>query len=99
LLIDDIAGGFTFTGRGQTAGFPGAAAGGVQSFSTGGLTSWFAEWIFVGHAARCPDEDRSDRRYDGGFQRLLWRGIGLRSRVRASPAILTSELEVQKKES
>src|SRR5260370_28468161 len=34
-----------------------------------------------GHAARGADEDCRDRRYTGGFQRLLRRGIGIRSRV------------------
>src|SRR5258708_34698221 len=34
-----------------------------------------------GHAAGGADEDCRDRRYTGGFQRLLRRGIGIRSRV------------------
>ena len=45
LLIDDIAGGFTFTGRGQPQAFQVRAAGGLRGVSpTGGRTNWCAAW-------------------------------------------------------
>ena len=45
LLIDDIAGGFTFTGRGQPQAFQVLPLVVYKVFPTGGRTSWCAAWI------------------------------------------------------
>ncbi len=76
LLIDDIAGGFTFTGRGNPQAFQVLPLGGLQSVSRRPARPTGARRRYCRHAASFAHEDRGHRRHTRYFQWLL------RSRVR-----------------
>ena len=79
LLIDDIAGGFTFTGRGQPQAFqvlPLVVYEVFPGWPAGSAGAWRGyRWDAAGFA----DQNRRDGRHPGNFQRLLRRGIGIGS--------------------
>ena len=80
LLIDDIAGGFTFTGRSNPQAFQVLPLVVYKVFPDGRPDRNCSRREHRGHAAGFAREDRRDRRQDGNFQRLLRRGIGLGAR-------------------
>ncbi len=78
LLIDDIAGGFTFTGRGQPQAFQVCPSSCTKYSPTAGPTVGARR----GHrrnAAGVTDKNCGHRRYHRSLQRVLRRGIGFRS--------------------
>ncbi len=75
LLIDDIAGGFTLTGRSQPQAFQVRAAGRLRGFPRRTAGPAGARGGHRGNAARLAHQDHGNGRYHGGFQRLLRRGI------------------------
>ena len=82
LLIDDIAGGFTFTGRAQPQAFQVLPLVVYKVYPDGRPDQLGARSGHRGHAAGLADENRGHRRHAGYFQRLLRRGIRLGAGVR-----------------
>ena len=82
LLIDDIAGGFTFTGRGNPQAFQVLPLVVYKVFPGRAPRRVGARRGYRGYAAGFADEDRRHRRYAGHFQRLLRSGIGFGAGVR-----------------
>ena len=82
LLIDDIAGGFTFTGRGNPQAFQVLPLVVYKVFPDGRPDELGARRGYRGNAARFADEDCRHRRHARYFQRLLRSRIGLGARLR-----------------
>ena len=77
LLIDDIAGGFTFTGRGQPQAFQVLPLVVYKVFPDGRPDQLVRGVDIVGTPLVSLTKDCGYRRYAGNFQRLLRRGIGI----------------------
>ena len=82
LLIDDIAGGFTFTGRGQPQAFQVQPLVVYKVYRRRPARRTGSRRGHRGHAAGFAHENHGDRRHDGSLQRLLRRGIGFRAGFR-----------------
>ena len=78
LLIDDIAGGFTFTGRSQPQAFQVQPAGGVQDISRRAAGRTHSRRGYRGHSPGVAGQYPGHRKQDRNLQRLLRRRIGLR---------------------
>ena len=77
LLIDDIAGGFTLTGRGQRQAFQVEPLVVYKVFADGRPDELVRGVDIVGTPLASSDKDCGNRRYAGSVQRLLWGGVGL----------------------
>ena len=78
LLIDDIAGGFTFTGRGQPQAFQVQPLVVYEVFADGSVPDMLVRGSgYRRNPAGLADQDHGHGRYAGSLQRILRGGVGL----------------------
>src|SRR6202043_3132068 len=99
LLIDDIAGGFPFTGRGQPQAFQVLPPGVYKAFADGRPDPLARRVAIVGTPLAALTKIVATGDTAEVFNGYCGAESGSVPVSAASPAILTSELEVQKKES